>query len=176
MIASPYINVDQYQKDGTSSCAIVSLYLPVPVANDETRTVDIQQLLMNSAFMSSYRQNQLNAEKEMVSKRIEKICKSFVKNGGKSAGIVTSKVFVNIAAELVDLPFSDVLAQYSPSNEEIAFDLAFNNRIEVSVGKYLDDLDNNDVMFSLSIDNEPYAISSKDLYQLKNVLLEALAK
>lgn len=176
MIVAPYINVDKYQNDGTSSCAIVSLYSPVSPANDNTRTVDIQQLFMNSAFMSSYRQNQLNAEKEAVSKRIDKICKSFVKNGGTGAGIVASKVFVNIAAELVDLPFSDVLAQYSPSNEEIAFDLAFNNRIEVSVGKYLDDLDDNDVMFSLSIDNEPYAINSKDLYQLKNVLLEALAK
>lgn len=176
MLASPYINTDQCQNGDTSSCAVVAHYTPISQMYDETRTVDIRSLFLNSAFMASFKQNQLKTEKEAVSRRIYKICKSFVDNGGQSAGIVASKVFINIAAELVDLPFSDVLAQYSPSNDEVAFNLAFNNRIEVSVGKYLDDLDDNDVMFSLSIDNVPYAINRKDLYQLKNVLLEVLAK
>lgn len=176
MTASLYLNINQYQNDDTSSCAVVSRYAPILRIYDESQTVDIRSLFSNSAFMIPFGQNQLKAEKEAVRVRIDKICKSFDDNGGQKAGIVASKVFANIAVELADLPFSDVLAQYSPSNDEIVFNLVFNNRIEVSVGKYLDDLDDNDVMFSLSIDTEPYIINSRDLYQLKNVLLEVLAK
>lgn len=176
MFAPVYIDINQDNNGGTSSCAIVSPYTPVSETPDDTHTVDIQKLRMDSVFMALYKQNEFLAEQEAVNERIEKVCKSFVENGGKQAGIVANKVFMNIAAELVDLPFSDILAQYSPSNEEIAFDLIFNKRIEVSIGKYLDDLDGDNVMFSISIDDELYAINSHDLYRLKNVLLEALAE
>ena len=176
MFAPLYIDTNQYNNGGTSSCAVVSPYTPVSETPDDTHTVDIQKLRMDSVFMALYKQNKLIAEQKAVNERIEKVCKSFIDNGGAQAGIVASKVFMNIAAELVDLPFSEILAQYSPSNEEIAFDLVFNKRIEVSIGKYLDDLDDDNVMFSLSVDDEPYAINSQDLYRLKNVLLEALAE
>ena len=83
-------------------------------------------------------------------------------------------MFVAIGSELVDLPFKDVLAQYSPSNEEIKFDLLFDNGIEVSVAKFLDSLNDDRVMFSLRVDGEPYIINSKNLKELKNVLLETL--
>ena len=89
--------------------------------------------------------------------------------------MVAGKVFVEIAAEIVALPFNEILAQYSPSNNLILFDLSFNKGIEVSIGKNLDLSGDDNVMFSLSIDDEPYAINMKNIHELKNVLLETLS-
>lgn len=172
MFFPAYINVAQYPNNGSTSSVFESQYSPLDICG-ETNTVDVQKLFEDSVFIASYRQDIYVSE---INTRIDKIYKSFMENGGRHAGIVAWKVFLNIAIELVDLPFSDVLAQFSPSNDEIVFDLVFNKRIELSVGKYLDSLDDDNVMYSISIDNAPYTISCKNLYKLKDVLLESLAE
>ena len=172
-----YINPDvarvEYRQN--SGSAYVAQYYPARVDDKAFSTASMQDLLMNQDFAYTLKR-QLEVEKrERVKERIHKMCASFVSHGGSEIGLVASRVFVHVGSELVDLPFKDVLAQYSPSNEEIKFDMLFEKGIEVSVAKYLDNLAEDLVMFSLRVDGEPYVINTKKLQDLKDVLLETLS-
>lgn len=170
-----YINVDYSDNRLTSSSAYYSVYTGVSSENDNTSTADLNDLWQDEAFMRSIKQHKIEADRQAVRERIHKLCSSFIINGGGILGMVAGKVFVEIAAEIVVLPFNEVLAQYSPTNNLIIFDLSFNKGIEVSIGKNLDMSGDENVMFSLSIDDEPYAINMKNIHELKNVLLETLS-
>lgn len=170
-----YFNVDYSDNRHSSSSAYYSLYTDVSSDNHGTSTADLNDLWQDEAFMQSVRQHKLEADRQAVRQRIHQLCSSFINNGGGTLGMVAGKVFIEIAAEIVALPFNEILAQYSPSNNLILFDLSFNKGIEVSIGKNPDVSGDENVMFSLSIDDEPYAINMKNIHELKNVLLETLS-
>ena len=170
-----YFNVDYSDNRHSSSSTYYSLYRPVSSDNHDTSTADLNDLWQDEAFMQSVRQHKLEADRQAVRQRIHQLCSSFINNGGGTIGMVAGKVFIEIAAEIVALPFNEILAQYSPSNNLILFDLSFNKGIEVSIGKNPDMSGDENVMFSLSIDDEPYAINMKNIHELKNVLLETLS-
>ena len=170
-----YIDIDYSDNRHSSSSAYFSVYTDVPSDNTNTSTADLNDLWQDEAFMQSIKQYKIEAEQQAVRERIHLLCSSFIKNGGGTLGMVAAKVFIEIATEIVALPFNEILAQYSPSNNLILFDLSFNKGIEVSIGKNLDVSEDENVMFSLSIDDEPYAINMKNLHELKNVLLETLS-
>lgn len=173
-----YFNVDYSDNRHSSSSAYYSyysLYTDVSSDNHDTSTADLNDLWQDEAFMQSVRQHKLEADRQAVRQRIHQLCSSFINNGGGTLGMVAGKVFIEIAAEIVALPFNEILAQYSPSNNLILFDLSFNKGIEVSIGKNPDVSGDENVMFSLSIDDEPYAINMKNIHELKNVLLETLS-
>ena len=170
-----YFNVDYSDNRHSSSSAYYSLYTDVSSDNHDTSTADLNDLWQDEAFMQSVRQHKLEADRQAVRQRIHQLCSSFINNGGGTIGMVAGKVFIEIAAEIVALPFNEILAQYSPSNNLILFDLSFNKGIEVSIGKNPDMSGDENVMFSLSIDDEPYAINMKNIHELKNVLLETLS-
>lgn len=157
----PYINIDYSGNRQSSSSAYYSVYTNISSDERDSATANLNDLWQDEALMESV--------------RIHQLCSSFLKNGGEKLGMVAGKVFIELAAEIVALPYNDILAQFSPANNLILFDLSFNNGIEVSIGKNLDMLGDDNVMFSLSIDDEPYAINMKNIHQLKNVLLETLS-
>ena len=168
-------NIDYSGNRQSSSSAYYSVYTNISSDEQDSATANLNDLWQDEALMESVRQYKLEAERQAVRKRIHQLCSSFLKNGGEKLGMVAGKVFIELAAEIVALPYNDILAQFSPANNLILFDLSFNNGIEVSIGKNIDMLGDNDVMFSLSIDDEPYAINMKNIHQLKNVLLETLS-
>lgn len=168
LFSPPYINIDYFGNRQSSSSAYYSVYTNISSDERDSATANLNDLWQDEALMESLRQYNLR-------QRIHQLCSSFLNNGGEKLGIVAGKVFIELAAEIVALPYNDILAQFSPANNLILFDLSFNNGIEVSIGKNLDMLGDNNVMFSLSIDDEPYAINMKNIHQLKNVLLETLS-
>lgn len=167
---APYINDRQ-----SSSSEYVSYYHPSQVDDRRFSTADFSELLTNPDFVYVLRRQQEIEELEKIKEKIKRLCGSFLSHGGDCIGIVAQRVFVSIASELIDLPFSEILAQYSPSNEEIRFDMLFENGLEVSIAKYLDSIVDDKVLFSLRVEGEPYIINSKRLEDLKNVLLETLS-
>ena len=159
----------------TSTCAYVAQYKSTEILDSNCSTANVADLYNDDTFVRTLYQQQCLTNLIAMKERYSKIIMSFMQNGGGLLGIVGMKIFFQVGSVLMSLPFRDVLVQYSPSNSEILFDMSFKNNIEVSVGKYLDYLDGDNVMFSLSIDNEPYAISRKNINELKNVLLEMLS-
>lgn len=176
--AVAYINPDvarvDYRQD--SGSAYVAQYYPSCVDDKAVSTANMQDLINNQDFAFMLKRNLEEVKLEHIKERIHKLSSSFVAHGGNVIGLVARMVFVHIGSELVDLPFKDVLAQYSPSNDEIKIDLLFDNGIEVSIAKYLDTLADDFVMFSLRVDGEPYVINTKKLHDLKDVLLETLPR
>lgn len=177
MLATAYLNPDVACNEygPMTSSAYVTQYYPTRVRDNVLSTASMQDLIENQDFVYSINRQREIVNQERVKERIRKMCSSFFAHAGETIGLVASRVFISIGSELVDLPFKDVLAQYSPSNEEIKFDLLFDKGIEVSIAKYLDSLVDDRVMFSLRVDGETYVISSKNLKDLKDVLLETLA-
>lgn len=170
--SSPDVACNEY---GPTSSAYVTQYYPTRVDDNVLSTASMQDLIENQDFVYSLNRQREVKKQKRVRERIHKMCSSFVAHSGNSISLVASRVFVSIGSELVDLPFIDVLAQYSPSNEEIKFDFLFDKGIEVSIAKFLDSLTDDRVMFSLRVDGEPYVINTKNLKDLKDVLLETLA-
>ena len=178
LAAAAYINPDVAKVDyrQVSGSAYVAQYYPSSVDDKTISTANMQDLLRNQDFAFTLKRHLEKENLERIKERIHKLSSSFVAHGGSSIGLVARKVFIHIGSELVDLPFKDVLAQYSPSNEEIKIDLLFDNGIEVSIAKYLDTLADDLVAFSLRVDGEPYVINTKKLRDLKDVLLETLPR
>lgn len=121
-------------------------------------------------------QKRLAKEQKKVERRFERMLNSFISNGGASVGLVTWRVFHHLCLELIDLPFNDVLVQYSPSNDEIKVDMLFNKGLEISVAKYLNSVVDDNVFFTLRVGGEPYVISTKNLHDLKDVLKKTLSR
>lgn len=106
--------------------------------------------------------------------RYQNLKDSFLTNVGNGVNHRVKSVFEEIAQEIGSVAFNKAKVEYSPLLDMIQFSLSFANGMRLSFGKPIDEPEEKDVVFSLSMNNEVLVVDKKTIVDLKDVLVETV--